>query len=70
MNEIYIKTSSLPRDLVEQCFRYKDLITIEDLIDELDNALYEFNELKDEYENFKQNVEDNYRFVGQDEQCC
>lgn len=69
MNEIYIKTNDLPRSITNQCFKYQDIITLEDLIDELEDKLYELDALEDEYNNFKQDVEDNYKFVGQDEQC-
>ena len=68
MNEIYIKTEDLPRSIANQCFGYKDIITLEELITEFEDKLYELNGLEDEYNNFKQEVEDNYKFVGQAEQ--
>lgn len=68
MNEVYIKTENLPQSIVNKCFRNSDIITLEELITEFEDKLYELNGLEDEYNNFKQEVEDNYKFVGQAEQ--
>lgn len=68
MNEVYIKTEDLPQSIVNECFRNNDIITLEELITEFEDKLYELNGLEDEYNNFKQEVEDNYKFVGQAEQ--
>jgi hypothetical protein len=46
----------------------KDLISINELLDALDQAIWEKDELKAEFEEFKQEVEDNYRPVSYAEQ--
>lgn len=68
MDEIFMRTATLPQWLCEKYFNSKDFVSVEDLvgiIEDLDNDLeYE----KEEFEEFKQDVEDNYKFVGQGEQ--
>lgn len=52
---IRIKDTTLGRYLE------RDLISIDELLDALDNAIWEKEELRLEFEEFKQEVEDNYR---------
>jgi hypothetical protein len=46
----------------------KDLISINELLDALDQLIWEKEELRLEFEEFKQEVEDNYRPVSYAEQ--
>ncbi len=68
MNEIYIKTADLPKWLFEKHFKNKDLISLEDLICEFENVSDELGCLQDEFENFKQEVNDNYKPISLQEQ--
>lgn len=68
MDNILIRTSELPRWLSEKHFKNKDLVSLEDLICEFENVSDELGCLQDDFENFKQEVNDNYKFVGQAEQ--
>ena len=68
MDEIFMRTITLPQWLCEKYFNNKNFVSIEDLvgiIEDLDNDL-EYT--KEKLEDFKQDVEDNYKFVGQGEQ--
>lgn len=42
--------------------------TINDLFEIIDDLVWQKNKLQEEYDDYKQNVEDNYRFVGMSEQ--
>lgn len=68
MENIFIKVDEIPLSLVEQYFNNKDLVSIDNLISTLDNVVYELRCLQDDYENFKQEVEDNYKPISQREQ--
>ena len=59
MNDIFIKTDY--HNILEKTFPNKDLISIEDLLDMLDEQYYEIEHLKEELEDFKNPSEpDNY----------
>lgn len=51
---------------------YKSMIgnytTINELFEIVDDLVYQKNKLQEEFDDYKQNVEDNYRFVGMSEQ--
>ena len=51
---------------------YKSIIgnytTINDLFEIIDDIVWQKNKLQEEFDEYKQNVEDNYRFVGMSEQ--
>lgn len=66
MSEIYIRTIDLPKWLVDLHFNDKDLISISDLIEVLEDASDDLNHYKELYEDLQQDLYDNYKFVGQD----
>jgi hypothetical protein len=68
MENIFIKAEEIPQNLINDYFRDKDMVSLDDLIATLDNVDWELKTLQDEYENFKQNVEDNYKFMPTEEQ--
>lgn len=51
---------------------YKSIIgnytTINELFEIVDDIVWQKNKLQEEFDDYKQNVEDNYRFVGMSEQ--
>lgn len=51
---------------------YKSIIgnytTINELFEIIDDIVWQKNKLQEEFDDYKQNVEDNYRFVGMSEQ--
>ena len=63
MENIYIKVEEIPRNLVQQYFNNKDLISIDELIKTLDDVNWELNYIKDEYEEYKTDIEENYKFI-------
>lgn len=45
----------------EKYFENKDMVSVEELLNALENALDEKETIKQEFEEFKQEVEDNYK---------
>lgn len=49
-------------------FQDQDVITIGELFDTIEELDYEIDKEKEKHDDYRQYVEDNYRFVGQAEQ--
>lgn len=64
MEEVYIKTFTLPEWLVRKHLRMKDFISVEELIEIIEDLDGEVELLKEELDDLKQNINDNYKFVG------
>ena len=62
--KIYVKDYNL------DCFKEKDLYEFDEIIDILENYESEIYELKEELENLKEDVEENYRRIPYGEQVC
>ena len=60
-NECYIKK------YLEEKFK-KDLISLDELIDLVEDVIYDFEYLQDEYRDLKQDLEENYRPIPYAEQ--
>ena len=65
MDKVYINTKDLPRWLVRIYFEDKDLITIDDLIEKLEDTTDELDLLKEKFDEFKEEVEENYKYSPQ-----
>ena len=65
MSEIYIKTTDLPTWLVEKHFKNKDLISILDLVEALEDVTDDLEHIKEIDEDFKEVVEVNYKYSPQ-----
>lgn len=57
MKEVYIKASELT-DIMLSDLPKQDLYSIEDILDAYEEALYNLHCLEEEYEDYKENVED------------
>lgn len=67
MEEIYVKTIDLPSWLADEYFYGKDIVSIEDLIGVLEDLDSDYKMLEEKYEDFKRDVEDNYRPISPEE---
>ena len=67
MNNVYISVTELSSYIQERYFKNKDLITIEDLIWEFEDLYSDYQHLIEEFEDFKRDVEDNYKPITQRE---
>lgn len=67
LDNIYIDIRN-KSDWFREMFNNKDMISIEDLINKIEDLDDENGRIKSEFEDFKQEVEDNYRPVSYKEQ--
>lgn len=67
MNNILIKTINLPEWLVEKHFKNEDLVSIEDLIAKIEDLDSDLERIQEEFQNFKKDVKDNYKYIDQRE---
>lgn len=63
MDNVYIKKDDLNR-WIGKYFPNKDLISIDDLLCTIEELDADYEHLKEEFDDFKQNVEDNYKKKG------
>lgn len=63
MDSVYIKKDDLNR-WIGKYFPNKDLISIDDLLSTIEELDADYEHLKEEFDDFKQNVEDNYKKKG------
>ena len=59
MDNVYIKKNDLNK-WIGKYFPNKDLISIDDLLSTIEELDADYEHLKEEFDDFKQNVEDNY----------
>ena len=62
MEEIYIKIANC--NFLKKYFKNKDLVSIDDLLGIIEDLYYENERLKEEFEDFKRQVEDNYEKIS------
>ena len=58
MDEVYLKVEDL--GWIKKYFTQKDLITIDDLIAEMEDLAGELEALQEEYDDFQEDVRENY----------
>lgn len=68
MNDVLIRTKVLPHWIDDKYFKGTDLATVEDLIGVIEDIKDDRDFLQDEYDNYKQYVKDNYKYMEQKEQ--
>ena len=67
MDELYIKTNNIPSWIADEYFYGKDIVSIEEILCAMDNIKDDLEYWKEKYEDFRQDVEDNYKFIGERE---
>lgn len=67
MDEVFIRTWTLPEWLCKKYFQTQDFVSVEDLICIIEDLDSDLENLKEEYEDFKNDVEDNYRPISPEE---
>ena len=68
MDEVYIKTSTLPQWLDQKYFLGQDLVSLEDLISLIEDLDAEVERLEEIIDEINQDIKDNYRFIPMGEQ--
>lgn len=68
MNEIYIKkediTNKATKEIFDILFAKQDLVSVEDIICALENVYYENEDLQEELNDLKSDLEQNYKYIG------
>ena len=64
MEEVFIRTWTLPEWLCRKYFKTQDFVSIEDLISIIEDLDSDLENLKEKYEDFKRDVEDNYKIIN------
>lgn len=67
--KVYVNMKEINDDIADY-FDGKDLVTIDELLDGIDNLLYEKKHLEEEMYDYKKYVADNYRPIPYSEQVC
>lgn len=68
MNDIYIKNEDLPEWLTNKYFKHLNLISIDDLINAVEDLDGEVERLTEEFEDYKEYVRSNYKELSYAEQ--
>ena len=63
MDNVYLKVEDL--GWIKKYFTQKDLITIDDLIAEMEDLAGELEAVKEEYEDYQEQVRDNYKPISE-----
>ena len=66
MSEVIITIGTLPEWLIEKYFNEKDYYSLEELIAIIEDLDADVERLEEELKDFRQDMADNYKFVGQD----
>lgn len=67
MKDIYVDLRTQNKSMRE-AFKNKDLVSVDDLLDKIEDLTFELEAVKEEYDDFKRDVEDNYKYMPIDEQ--
>lgn len=61
LSEIYLSTDVFSNWVKDKYFVDKDIITLDDLLTKFEDTLDDLERTQEEYNNFKKDVEDNYK---------
>ena len=67
MDDIYIDLRTQNR-WIQEAFDFEDAVSIGDLLGKIENLLDDLKEVKQEFEEFKSDVADNYKYIPLAEQ--
>lgn len=65
MDEVFIRTWTLPEWLAKKYFKEKDFYSIDELIAIIEDLDADLESLQEKYDDFKIEVEENYRYSPQ-----
>jgi hypothetical protein len=62
MNEIYVKAKDLGEEIISEMPK-QDLYSLDELLGAMEEIIYNYHSLQEEYDDYKENVKDNYREI-------
>ena len=65
MDEVYIRTQDMARWVAERYFDNRDFVTLEDFYRAFEQLSDDYDRLREEFEDFKAEVEENYKYTPQ-----
>ena len=64
MDEVFIRTWTLPEWLCNKYFKNIDYVSIEDLISIIEDLDSDKERLEEELDDLRQDIKDNYKYIG------
>lgn len=68
MDKIFIKTQDLTSWLAKKYFENQDIISVDDLINAFENTAIALENCQDDFDSFRENVQQNYKPMSISEQ--
>jgi len=68
VNNIYVSTKEMASWVVDKHFRNKDLVSVDELLCALEDALDDLEHLQEEFDDYKEYIESNYKEMSWKEQ--
>ena len=68
MNNVFIKTDEMPSWLADKLFKNKDLVSLDEIICALEDTLDDLDHLQEEFDDYKEYIESNYKEMSWKEQ--
>ena len=62
MNNVFIDIRNAG-GIISEYFKERDIVSIDDLLNEMENLIFELDRIKEEYDDFKKDVEDNFERI-------
>lgn len=62
MNNVFIDIRNAG-GIISEYFKERDIVSIDDLLNEMENLIFELDRIKEEYDDFKRDIEDNFERI-------
>lgn len=68
MNNVYINANQIASWVADKYFKNKDIISVDEILCALEDLADDYDALEEKYNDFKQDVESNYKLMNTEEQ--
>ena len=68
MNNVYINTNQIASWVADKYFKNKDIVSVDKILCALEDLADDYDVLEEKYNDFKQDVESNYKLMNTEEQ--
>ena len=70
MNEVFIRTKSLSGWIADKYFKNVDEVSLEDFIDKFEDIVSDLENVQERFDDFKEDVKENYKPIPPAEHVC